>query len=44
VLEHSGHFPQLDEPECFLEILLDFIEETGAAALRGGEHALPAAG
>jgi pimeloyl-ACP methyl ester carboxylesterase len=44
VLEHSGHFPQLDGPECFLEILLDFIEETGPAALRGGEHALPAAG
>ncbi len=44
VLEHSGHFPQLDEPECFLEILLDFVEETGPAALHGGEQALPAAG
>jgi pimeloyl-ACP methyl ester carboxylesterase len=31
VLSHSGHFPQLDEPERFLEVLLDFVEETEAA-------------
>ncbi len=28
VLERSGHFPQLDEPELFLEHLLDFMERT----------------
>jgi pimeloyl-ACP methyl ester carboxylesterase len=28
VLERSGHFPMLDEPECFLEVLLDFVAET----------------
>jgi pimeloyl-ACP methyl ester carboxylesterase len=33
VLEHSGHFPQLDEPERFLETLVDFIEETEPAAV-----------
>src|SRR5581483_6966820 len=32
VLERSGHFPQLDEPERFLEVLLDFIAETEPAA------------
>jgi pimeloyl-ACP methyl ester carboxylesterase len=41
VLEHSGHFPQLDEPERFLEIVLDFIEETEPATIdiaRWREH------
>jgi pimeloyl-ACP methyl ester carboxylesterase len=33
VFEHSGHFPQLDEPERFLEVLVDFIDSTEAAAL-----------
>jgi pimeloyl-ACP methyl ester carboxylesterase len=28
IFERSGHFPQLDEPERFLEVLLDFIAET----------------
>jgi pimeloyl-ACP methyl ester carboxylesterase len=40
VLERSGHFPQLDEPECFLEVLLDFVEETEPAV----HPALPLAG
>jgi pimeloyl-ACP methyl ester carboxylesterase len=31
LLERSGHFPQLDEPERFLELLLDFIATTKAA-------------
>jgi pimeloyl-ACP methyl ester carboxylesterase len=31
VLERSGHFPQLDEPELFLEAILDFIAETEPA-------------
>jgi pimeloyl-ACP methyl ester carboxylesterase len=45
VLDRSGHFPQLDEPECFLEVLLDFIEETEPAhAAAGIGEALPAAG
>jgi pimeloyl-ACP methyl ester carboxylesterase len=33
VLESSGHFPQLDEPERFLELLIDFIDSTEPAAL-----------
>jgi len=32
VLSRSGHFPQLDEPECFLDAVLDFIEGTEPAA------------
>ncbi len=40
VLERSGHFPQLDEPERFLDVLLDFVAETepagdGVALWRG---------
>ena len=31
VFEDSGHFPHLDEPERFVEILLDFIETTDPA-------------
>jgi pimeloyl-ACP methyl ester carboxylesterase len=31
VLERSGHFPQLDEPEAFLEELLDFIARSEPA-------------
>ena len=30
----SGHFPQLDEPERFLDVLLDFLQTTAPAALR----------
>jgi pimeloyl-ACP methyl ester carboxylesterase len=49
VLERSGHFPQLDEPECFLDVLLDFIEQTEPASVSalgagGGEDALQTAG
>jgi pimeloyl-ACP methyl ester carboxylesterase len=33
VFEHSGHFPQLDEPERFLDVLVDFIDSTEPAAL-----------
>jgi pimeloyl-ACP methyl ester carboxylesterase len=29
----SGHFPQLDEPERFLDVLVDFIDSTDPAAL-----------
>jgi pimeloyl-ACP methyl ester carboxylesterase len=32
VLSRSGHFPQLDEPECFLDAVLEFIESTEPAA------------
>ncbi|MGZ5309036.1 MAG: alpha/beta fold hydrolase [Solirubrobacterales bacterium] len=31
VFEHSGHFPHLDEPERFVEVLLDFIATTEPA-------------
>ena len=31
VLARSGHFPQLDEPERFLEVLLDFIDRSEPA-------------
>jgi pimeloyl-ACP methyl ester carboxylesterase len=33
VFERSGHFPQLDEPHRFIEVLVDFIESTEAATL-----------
>lgn len=29
----SGHFPQLDEPERFIDVLVDFIDSTEPAAL-----------
>jgi pimeloyl-ACP methyl ester carboxylesterase len=29
----SGHFPQLDEPERFIEVLVDFMDSTDPAAL-----------
>jgi len=35
VFAHSGHFPQLDEPERFLDVLLDFIDSTDPAAPMG---------
>jgi pimeloyl-ACP methyl ester carboxylesterase len=33
VFSRSGHFPQLDEPERFLEALIDFMDETEPAAI-----------
>jgi pimeloyl-ACP methyl ester carboxylesterase len=33
VFPRSGHFPQLDEPERFLDVLIDFIDTTEPAAL-----------
>lgn len=33
VFPDSGHFPQLDEPERFLDVLVDFIDSTTPAAL-----------
>ena len=33
VFPHSGHFPQLDEPERFLDVLVQFIDSTEPAAL-----------
>jgi pimeloyl-ACP methyl ester carboxylesterase len=33
IFEHSGHFPQLDEPERFLDVLVDFVDSTDPAAL-----------
>src|SRR2546421_2053682 len=32
VFADSGHFPQLDEPERFLDVLVDFIDSTEPAA------------
>jgi pimeloyl-ACP methyl ester carboxylesterase len=32
VFPRSGHFPQLDEPERFLEVLVEFIDSTEPAA------------
>jgi hypothetical protein len=31
VFERSGHFPQLDEPERFVEVLTDFLQSTEPA-------------
>jgi pimeloyl-ACP methyl ester carboxylesterase len=36
VFAHSGHFPQLDEPERFLEVLVDFVDSTEPAGLDAG--------
>jgi pimeloyl-ACP methyl ester carboxylesterase len=33
IFADSGHFPQLDEPERFLDVLLDFIDSTEPANL-----------
>jgi pimeloyl-ACP methyl ester carboxylesterase len=33
VFERSGHFPQLDEPERFIDVLVDFMESTQPATL-----------
>jgi pimeloyl-ACP methyl ester carboxylesterase len=33
IFPESGHFPQLDEPERFLDVLLDFMDTTEPAAL-----------
>jgi pimeloyl-ACP methyl ester carboxylesterase len=33
VFADSGHFPQLDEPEKFLDVLSDFIDSTEPAAI-----------
>ncbi|HEY5195061.1 MAG TPA: alpha/beta hydrolase [Solirubrobacteraceae bacterium] len=32
VFPHSGHFPQLDEPERFLDVLVQFIDSTEPAS------------
>jgi pimeloyl-ACP methyl ester carboxylesterase len=34
VFPHSGHFPQLDEPERFLDVLIEFIDSTEPAVFR----------
>jgi pimeloyl-ACP methyl ester carboxylesterase len=36
VFEDSGHFPQLDEPERFIDVLVDFMESTEPASLDAG--------
>jgi pimeloyl-ACP methyl ester carboxylesterase len=33
VFARSGHFPQLDEPERFIDVLIEFIDSTEPAAL-----------
>ncbi len=33
VFEGSGHFPQLDEPHRFIDVLVDFVESTEPASL-----------
>jgi pimeloyl-ACP methyl ester carboxylesterase len=33
IFEHSGHFPQLDEPERFLDVLVDFVDSTDPAGV-----------
>ena len=50
LFEGAGHFPHLDEPQRFLDVLLDFVDSTEPAAvddrdfrdlLRGGGKELP---
>jgi hypothetical protein len=31
VFDSSGHFPQLDEPARFVDVLVDFLESTEPA-------------
>jgi pimeloyl-ACP methyl ester carboxylesterase len=39
VFPRSGHFPQLDEPELFVDVLVEFIDSTQPAALDAdGSH------
>jgi pimeloyl-ACP methyl ester carboxylesterase len=33
IFDHAGHFPQLDEPERFVDVLTDFIDGTEPAKL-----------
>ncbi len=33
IFANSGHFPQLDEPEKFLDVLVDFMDGTDPAQL-----------
>jgi pimeloyl-ACP methyl ester carboxylesterase len=33
IFEHSGHFPQLDEPDRFVEVLTHFVDSTEPAEL-----------
>jgi pimeloyl-ACP methyl ester carboxylesterase len=51
VLDHSGHFPHVDEPTRFIELLEDFVDTTAPAhvapeewrdLLRGGIRAAAA--
>jgi pimeloyl-ACP methyl ester carboxylesterase len=37
LFHHSGHFPQIDEPERFIDVLVDFIERTEPAAIDAAE-------
>ncbi len=37
VFADSGHFPQLDEPERFLDVLEDFVETTEPASLAAAD-------
>ncbi|HEX5225871.1 MAG TPA: alpha/beta fold hydrolase [Solirubrobacteraceae bacterium] len=33
LFRHSGHFPQIDEPQRFIDVLVDFIESTEPASI-----------
>jgi hypothetical protein len=35
VFEGAGHFPHVDDPQRFLDVLLDFIDSTEPAAMDG---------
>ncbi len=37
LFERAGHFPHLDEPQRFLDVLLDFIDSTDPAHVDPGE-------
>jgi pimeloyl-ACP methyl ester carboxylesterase len=45
IFADSGHFPQLDEPERFLDVLIDFVDQTEPAVLSAEDwRGLPKAG
>jgi len=37
IIEGAGHFPQMEAPDRFLEVLVDFLETTEPATLQAGD-------
>jgi hypothetical protein len=37
IFERSGHFPQLDEPERFIDVISEFMQSTEPSAMDAAE-------